>query len=798
MANAAASYEDTSPPTVAECSELCLRSFQQCLNQAVAIHSRELSLVEDQLARFSLWSSNIKVSVSGRGSLDHRIREAPDVRDAIVAVLEALDYRIQGCLHVLNSLSPTNRRSLTTIDERLSEALQGIANEISLLHKFLNTIRRASKETQDRAALEAFKIEDDEGNDVEPFLLTLFTNHIRDRFPGASDIIQRRLASTMLQRRKRILYRRFRYGKYHIKPRGAPFQSSIVQPQAPPAAEPTTGQPREHGRHRVSTNATQNTAPSIAITATTLSPQSFQKASTPSVVSVSRSIALSNHPELRFPPAPCGGLLRRYKKLKQKTQKEHREDLNSIPGESDGLAPRQLVAIMGAKYERILASEWEECLQAVPELICPFCFCALPVKEVIDNRKWSLHVKNDLDPYVCMFEECDSPDELYKHSHEWLKHMREHSLRWRCTSKSHGELIYTTKDEYLAHMKTEHAMKLTDAQLKVLAERNGRTMGPMFKSCPLCGIEEVDGSMEHHLVGHLRFFALKSLPSYEEELEELDESDSEQNSFASPQTRSTIRNARDELSNIQPGSIPIHRSMDYDMSGGDMSDGNVSISERRSLEWAFIPHISGNEIEPNDPVALAFRRRDGPARLVVRAAEKRRKSVIRMDPDCAICHAPASQCCDCEAKGLEAAVQMAEFRIMGPVYSEIRIWVREHAEKFVMEAIHSQDRENAIGSSEIHGNIPSQEERYGTVETSLGQYSEALRYFFGLVEMSLPGEDDSAVADPPLLPPGPGQVLKITRGKKSTSPRVSRLEQGEPAETQYEYFNYNEQTTKRV
>ncbi|KAI1757960.1 hypothetical protein F4782DRAFT_536659 [Xylaria castorea] len=765
MADTAALNMKTASPTVAECADLCLESFKQCLNQAAAIHSRELSLVEDQLARFSLWSSNIKVFSSGRGSLDYRIREAPDVRDAISAVLEALDYHIQGCLHILNSLGPTNHRSLATIDNRLSEALRGIANEISLLHKFLNTIRRASKETQGHGAVEAFKIEDDEGNDAEPFLLTLFTNHIRDRFPDASDIIRHRLASTMIQRRKRILYRRFRYSKYHARPRGVPFQSSTVQPQAPPAAGSTIDQPQEQGGHQVSTSATQNTARSVVITATTLSPQSFQKASTPSVVSVSKSVALSNHQELRFPPAPCGSIQRRYRKLKQKRQREHREELNSIPGESDGLAPRQLVHIIEAKYERILASEWEECLQAVPELICPFCFCALPVRDVIDEKKWSLHVKNDLDPYVCMFEECSSPDKLYKHSHEWLKHMREHSLRWRCTLKSHGELVYNTRGEYLIHMKTEHAVKLTDAQLKVLAERNGRMIGPMFKSCPLCDIEEVDGSMEHHLVGHLRFFALKSLPSYEEDMEELDESYSEQNSFttSSPQTRSTIRNERDELMYIaarrdKSEDEPSHTlykpsqlvpSYTEDRSREFVDDAvlqTVTSSGHRIFEWAFDPNISGFEIESYDPVALAFRR-----------YRKARKNLIPV-PDCAICHAPATHACDCEAKDLEAAVHRAEHRKMGPMYSEIRRWAREHAEKFATgplaksirqprgaEALQPQDREKATGSSEVD---LSQQEQCGASETSLEQYSEALEYFFGLTELALPAEEDPAVKDP--------------------------------------------------
>jgi hypothetical protein len=43
-----------------------------------------------------------------------------------------------------------------------------------------------------------------------------------------------------------------------------------------------------------------------------------------------------------------------------------------------------------------------------------------------------------------------------------------------------------------------------------------------------------------------------------------------------------------------------------------------------------------------------------------------------MDPDCAICHAPATRACDCEAKGLEVAIRQAESRMMQSVYSDVR------------------------------------------------------------------------------------------------------------------------------
>ena len=49
-----------------------------------------------------------------------------------------------------------------------------------------------------------------------------------------------------------------------------------------------------------------------------------------------------------------------------------------------------------------------------------------------------------------------------------------------------------------------------------------------------------------------------------------------------------------------------------------------------------------------------------------------KRCIIKMDPNCAICHNPASHSCDCEAKGLEQAIKEAEDRAMRPIYLEIR------------------------------------------------------------------------------------------------------------------------------
>ncbi|KAI0868842.1 hypothetical protein GGS24DRAFT_494242 [Hypoxylon argillaceum] len=152
--------------------------------------------------------------------------------------------------------------------------------------------------------------------------------------------------------------------------------------------------------------------------------------------------------------------------------------------------------------------------------------------------------------------------------------------------------------------------------------------------------------------------------------------------------------------------------------------------------------------------------------------EKHRKSVIRMDPDCAICHAPATHACDCEAKGLEHAVQQAELRMMQSVYTEIRTWVRAHAQDYILEyfrllterrkSAHNQHIEQLTANAYHFYHAPPHPSELQAAQaalkrgidedwqSSVQRYPEVLEYFFGLVELNLPTEDDPAVKDPPL------------------------------------------------
>ncbi|KAM5347582.1 hypothetical protein ACJ41O_007406 [Fusarium nematophilum] len=744
------------PTTVAGSARSVAESFQQCLNKAACIHARELSLVEDQHARFSVWAANIRVFGSGRDSLDHRLREASDVQDAVAGILETLDYRIQTCSRILESAA-TESHASPDLPKELDAALEAIRREIGTLHRISNTIRRASKDTQNTRAEKSFKIRDDEGTDVESFLLHLFGNQIRDRFPGASDIIQQRLAHGMLLRRKRILYRRARYGGAAIRPKELPSQPRVSVPKA----KPSIGPPRQAVEDQVPVTATTDVARSVAQTATTLSPEGFEKASAPSVISVSKTVALSSHDDLDFPPAPCGRVLKGYRRFKRETDEKHRAFLQTIPGYVRQAEPPPriagMIATAVANNKKTLDDYWGKLLAAVEEVTCPFCFYTLPIRDVVKETKWKLHVKGDLDPYVCLFEECDLPERLYNHSSEWLKHMRGHATRWRCSSKSHDEFIGATRDEYIQHMQTSHPGKFSNVQLGALADRNGRVPGSLFKSCPLCGMDEADGGMEDHIVGHMRFLALKSLPAYQEDTHILEDDSGSDDSMASskPQSRSTInKHLEDDPPGPGESDSEVH-SMDH-VETEDPADMEVlslmPSHSHRGFQWCFIPGIQGSSLDiENDPIMMT-----------IYARQRLKKNRYVLDPDCAICRAPVTMNCDCEAKGLNIALKNAEERIMQGTYQSIRTWVRSHSQDYVLEyfRMHMEAKHKIPATPEQQGNQKdpesaqrapvSKEEVNEMWQASVERYPEVLEYYYGLPELTLPAETDPAVVDPPL------------------------------------------------
>ncbi|KAA8570542.1 hypothetical protein EYC84_002806 [Monilinia fructicola] len=148
--------------------------------------------------------------------------------------------------------------------------------------------------------------------------------------------------------------------------------------------------------------------------------------------------------------------------------------------------------------------------------------------------------------------------------------------------------------------------------------------------------------------------------------------------------------------------------------------------------------------------------REGTEKRIQVHLQRNNEDVKIMDPDCAICSQPAIAKCECEANGLTVAVRQAEQRMMTSVYTDIRTWVRGHAQDYILSYFtyyynaRPHPSEIAQADSELKRGIDED------WRASVQRYPEVLEYFFSLVELSLPSDDEPGVRDPPLSALGGG------------------------------------------
>jgi hypothetical protein len=136
------------------------------------------------------------------------------------------------------------------------------------------------------------------------------------------------------------------------------------------------------------------------------------------------------------------------------------------------------------------------------------------------------HVVQDVIPYSCIIDDCDTPDEMYLTAESLLAHMLEkHSVtRWSCDYCAYGadkskesadeELQqFDTAEEWESHIAAKHGDTIPVSQRAILAELNKQPMiGPLF--CSLCPFTtmSMDMKIDDHILKHLHEFALRALP----------------------------------------------------------------------------------------------------------------------------------------------------------------------------------------------------------------------------------------------------------------------------------------------
>lgn len=211
----------------------------------------------------------------------------------------------------------------------------------------------------------------------------------------------------------------------------------------------------------------------------------------------------------------------------------------------------------------------------------------------LSHRK---HVFRDLRPYVCLEQDCPTPDHQYLRRREWIKHMElEHWRVWQCTWGC-ASRTFSTAQDFRDHLSAVHGQPFTDAKLETfISLRNCTDHSKALGKCSLCLTYQTKSSSDYarHVGRHLERLALFTIPkvAYEYDSDEQnhqhkdknepdvrveksaaadeasDGSDISSGIFAAPETSTSNRPENETLQHLRWPPANNHRQTEYFVPG---------------------------------------------------------------------------------------------------------------------------------------------------------------------------------------------------------------------------------------
>ncbi|KAI1132922.1 hypothetical protein F5Y10DRAFT_291016 [Nemania abortiva] len=216
------------------------------------------------------------------------------------------------------------------------------------------------------------------------------------------------------------------------------------------------------------------------------------------------------------------------------------------------MPPRATKSAATKMSARVGQLDYPKCPAKDGQFSCPYCPIIL-TEEYTKKGKWRGHVTQDLCPYICIFDDCESPDEMFASTYDWMSHMaRFHSkIEWVChmctkhcdPDVQDNSIIFQTPELLEQHLITSHPV-LDMSEFGVLVDAGKRVAGIQKVRCPLCrpGLVTLERDEENdnitpppsagheigliqleddeHIATHIHEFALHSFPSPEATMSE--------------------------------------------------------------------------------------------------------------------------------------------------------------------------------------------------------------------------------------------------------------------------------------
>ncbi|KAF5622972.1 meiosis-specific serine threonine kinase mek1 [Fusarium sp. NRRL 52700] len=133
------------------------------------------------------------------------------------------------------------------------------------------------------------------------------------------------------------------------------------------------------------------------------------------------------------------------------------------------------------------------------EARCPYCHIVCPAKE-FQHSRWRKHIIQDLQPYMCTWDDCPDADTMYGTRSAWLSHEAQvHRRVFRCVN--HPEL-FLSRDSFRNHLLSSH-QDLGEGQIEAMMDFGQASHSENRVSCPFCLSEgPVLRGLPNHMAYH--------------------------------------------------------------------------------------------------------------------------------------------------------------------------------------------------------------------------------------------------------------------------------------------------------
>ncbi|KAJ5050154.1 hypothetical protein NUH16_008692 [Penicillium rubens] len=458
---------------------LCIRDFHKLLDSIPGGQDNIRLKVQDEMGMLRVWAGNFGAHrrQTDRSSLDHRLREAPDLHREVQNHIRDITEAIQGAISFFSAngefLNLDDTSAGSEMDEldaddsdsdgfwdqvkaesnehsRLDEYMLDIQYTIASLYKFSLTLQNPAHRYR-TAQVSRIELGHFEFYDIQ---------HVSDEYniPQNSTLAQR-LGKANTKRRQLLAY----YKEHTEK------TSNYVGVAVQKATKVQGDSTKNTGTQRISTKLTQDDM-------VYRRDKDGDSDSGETKFSATTSIA-GGQAHVSMPPPPPADVV-------NPTQNQ--------------------------------------------PFICPYCRQTIQLEDM--DKDWKYHVYSDLRPYICTFGDCVKSNQLYDSYMEWSEHERQfHRREWICNICS-----YAFKSEALFrdHLGDTHTGVLPEDQREAVVKLSERSTSSA-QQCPLCTTPPISNPshFQQHLAQHLRELSLFVLPHPDPEENEDAAREGESNEF---------------------------------------------------------------------------------------------------------------------------------------------------------------------------------------------------------------------------------------------------------------------------